>query len=280
MTATQVSRLPDAQDASAPARGYSVLDIVILVALLVAAVVYGVATLPQLLAGHLIPPTIIAIAYFVAAGVVATRWRWAVIVSLLVSLASLVLHLSPGSFPLVAITHPASEPTAFPVIVVQPPLMAMVLAASVAKLTQTLRHEPFHAPRWLSPSIGLLAGLAIGALVIGTFAQSATKGGPAVATAGTETVHLSGSTFIPNIIALHSGDTLTVVDDVPVPHILTNGSWSASGQAQPGAEQGAPAINNVNLNNNTVVIGPFTTPGTYHILCTLHPGMNLTVIVQ
>jgi plastocyanin len=36
----------------------------------------------------------------------------------------------------------------------------------------------------------------------------------------------------------------------------------------------------VNLNNNTATVGPFTTAGTYHIFCTIHPGMSLTIIVQ
>ncbi len=57
-------------------------------------------------------------------------------------------------------------------------------------------------------------------------------------------------------------------------------SWSASNpnQAQPATEAGAPVIN-VQLNINTKVVGPFTTRGTYYIYCSVHPGMNLTVIV-
>jgi len=39
-------------------------------------------------------------------------------------------------------------------------------------------------------------------------------------------------------------------------------------------------VSNVALNNNSVTIGPFTAPGTYHIYCTLHPGMTLTILVQ
>lgn len=38
-------------------------------------------------------------------------------------------------------------------------------------------------------------------------------------------------------------------------------------------------INNVELNNNTVSIGPFTTPSTYHLYCIIHPGMALTILV-
>ena len=47
-------------------------------------------------------------------------------------------------------------------------------------------------------------------------------------------------------------------------------------------ESGAPVMNNVQISGNgsSQVIGPFNTPGTYHFYCTVHPGMNLTVIVQ
>jgi plastocyanin len=45
-------------------------------------------------------------------------------------------------------------------------------------------------------------------------------------------------------------------------------------------ESGAPTVNNVQVTSSTVSIGPFITAGTYHILCTVHPNMNLTVIVK
>lgn len=62
-------------------------------------------------------------------------------------------------------------------------------------------------------------------------------------------------------------------------HILANGSW-LNGQPKPSKEPGAPSINNMQINGTSVEIGPFTTAGTYHIYCTVHQGMNLTVIVQ
>jgi plastocyanin len=48
----------------------------------------------------------------------------------------------------------------------------------------------------------------------------------------------------------------------------------------PATEAGAPAVQNVQVNGNSVELGPFNTAGTFHIYCTIHPGMNLTVIVQ
>jgi len=36
----------------------------------------------------------------------------------------------------------------------------------------------------------------------------------------------------------------------------------------------------MNINAGSVEIGPFTTAGIYHIYCSVHVGMNLTVVVQ
>ena len=45
-------------------------------------------------------------------------------------------------------------------------------------------------------------------------------------------------------------------------------------------EPGAPNVSNVQINDNSTEIGPFTTAGIYHLYCTIHQGMNLTIIVQ
>jgi plastocyanin len=106
---------------------------------------------------------------------------------------------------------------------------------------------------------------------------------PAAATAtqytnGVPTVHMNAENFTQPIVTISTGSRLLLVDDVPVEHILANGSWE-NGKVAPAHEPGAPAIN-VQVNDSSATIGPFTTAGTYHIYCTVHPGMELTVIVQ
>jgi len=185
-----------------------------------------------------------------------------------------------SGFPEYTLTHPGSNAVAFDLFVLEYPLLALVIGSSASKLVQTLRREPFHAPRGLSPALGAVAGLILGAFLIGTIAQAPTAGGSATGQAGSATVHLTATRFAQDIVALHKGDRLIIVDDGPVPHTLTNGSWSADQRPVPGVEPGAPLVNNVALNNNTVTLGPFTTPGTYHLYCTIHPGMTLTIVVQ
>ena len=75
------------------------------------------------------------------------------------------------------------------------------------------------------------------------------------------------------------GSNLQVIPVDNSLHILDNSSW-VNGQQVPMTEAGAPTVNNVQVTSGTVSIGPFTTAGTYHIYCTVHPNMNLTVIVN
>lgn len=93
------------------------------------------------------------------------------------------------------------------------------------------------------------------------------------------TVHMDATKFLQDSITIPKGASLTLVDDVAVPHIIQNGTWN-NGTQEPKQEPGAPKVD-VQLNgSDTQQIGPFTTAGTFKLYCTIHPGMNLTVIVQ
>jgi hypothetical protein len=71
-----------------------------------------------------------------------------------------------------------------------------------------------------------------------------------------------------------------IVNDSSIEHVLQNGSWDAHGTPQAGVEPGAPTLRNVEITGGSREIGPFATAGVYHIYCTLHQGMNLTIVVQ
>jgi plastocyanin len=94
------------------------------------------------------------------------------------------------------------------------------------------------------------------------------------------TVHMSGNNFVQNCVNIAKGGKVTLVEDVPVLHIITNGKWDSSGNQVTTKEPGAPTIGNVNISSGQTEIGPFPTAGTYRVLCTVHPGMNLTVNVK
>jgi plastocyanin len=92
-------------------------------------------------------------------------------------------------------------------------------------------------------------------------------------------VHMSFQTFAQPSLTISKGSSITLIDDVPVPHHIANGTWD-NNAAQLLKEPNAPTVNVQFNGNDQQVIGPFTTAGTYHLYCTIHPGMNLTVIVQ
>jgi len=92
-------------------------------------------------------------------------------------------------------------------------------------------------------------------------------------------VHLGVSSFEQSSVTISKGSKLLLIDDGNFLHILQNGSW-VNNSPHSSAEPGAPSVQHVNVNGNSVEIGPFNTAGTFHIYCTIHPGMNLTIIVQ
>jgi plastocyanin len=85
-------------------------------------------------------------------------------------------------------------------------------------------------------------------------------------------------TFTQSSITINKGEKITLISDVASPHTITNGTWD-NGAMKLKVEPGAP-VNTVQTNGTNEQFGPFTTAGTFYLLCTAHPGMNLTVIVQ
>jgi plastocyanin len=94
-------------------------------------------------------------------------------------------------------------------------------------------------------------------------------------------VHMSGSRFLQSSITIKKGESITLVnDDLVGSHVIANGTW-VNNTARPVREAGAPSVDNVNIGgNSSITIGPFTTAGTFQLYCTVHAGMNLTIVVQ
>ncbi len=134
------------------------------------------------------------------------------------------------------------------------------------------------APRWLTSALGVVLGLVIGACFIGALSQPIVA--PALAyTNGVPTLHVSAGNFDLPSVTIAKGSKLLLVDDTTSQHVLANGMWQQNTPIEK-QELGAPLVSNLTLSGNTVTIGPFATAGTYHILCLIHHGMNLTIIVQ
>ena len=134
----------------------------------------------------------------------------------------------------------------------------------------------------------MLAVLAIGSILIaacarpGVASSTPNQGGTAGSGngGGGTVVHMGLTNFLVSSVTIPKGSKLTLVDDVAVVHIIKNGMWDASGNQKPLKEPGAPAVSVNFSGNDSHDIGPFTTAGTFHIYCTIHVNMNLTIIVK
>lgn len=142
---------------------------------------------------------------------------------------------------------------------------------------QAKRGKSRQTPRWYPVLLGLIIGMALGAMHIGAIALPPSTG--LTYTDGVPTLHMNASGFFQSSITISKGSKLLLVDDSTEKHDLYNGVWQ-NGAPEIQQEPGAPSINNVELSDDSATIGPFNTAGTYHIFCTLHQGMSLTVIVQ
>jgi plastocyanin len=92
-------------------------------------------------------------------------------------------------------------------------------------------------------------------------------------------VHMHANVFDQASITIAKGTSISLVADDGTPHDIENGSW-VQGIKVPLTEVGAPHVDVANKGHDTKVIGPFNVAGTYHIYCNIHPGMNLTIVVQ
>lgn len=132
----------------------------------------------------------------------------------------------------------------------------------------------------------ILAAFALGSILLvacarpGTASVSSNAGNTsAPSCASGDTVKTSTNNFEQSCITLSKGGTLKIVQDQTSFHILDYGQWSGN-TAQPETPAGVPTLKDLQLSGASVQIGPFATAGTYHIYCTVHPGMSLTVIVK
>jgi plastocyanin len=128
----------------------------------------------------------------------------------------------------------------------------------------------------------IIAGLLVSLTLLAVLAACGGSTPPAASSspsAGNE-VHMESNNFKQASVTLQKGQSLVLVNDSAAPHYIANGSWQ-NGSADTQKEAGAPAVDNVQIDGNaTQSIGPFNTAGTFHLYCTIHPDMNLTVIVQ
>ena len=114
------------------------------------------------------------------------------------------------------------------------------------------------APRWLATPLVGWAGFVLGALLVALLvALTSQPSSGATGATGTPTVHLGISNFAQSTVTISKGSTLLLIDDGQFPHILQNRAWM-NNTPHPAKEQGAPSVQQVHVNGNSIEIGPFT----------------------
>ncbi len=104
---------------------------------------------------------------------------------------------------------------------------------------------------------------------------------PGGGSSGGNDVHMNDINFVVPSITITKGSSITLISDTGVAHIISNGKW-VNDIPEPNKEAGAPLVNNLMFSDagQSQTVGPFNTAGTFHLYCSVHTGMNLTVTVK
>src|SRR5262249_40724030 len=127
--------------------------------------------------------------------------------------------------------------------------------------------------QWLGRSIALCALLTSMLVVLGACEAGEVKNAP-------NTVSMDLANFHQDSLAIKSGETVHFVNPVNGdPHALCIGKDNQCAP-QTGAPEKLNSTNPVTTNPADTLAVVFATPGTYLVICTLHPGMQVTITVQ
>jgi plastocyanin len=279
MNEVQTSPAQDTSKIPTPS-GMSALAKTAAIATLCNSLVYFGDTVLVLVFGKvfILPLLILALVTLVAAGISFLRFRFTPAIGALI-----VLGATIGTFTVPInqyhITHP-SEATTFITDLILLAFAVVAVVAGIAATLQNYRSLERPTPRNLRLLLTTFTAFVIGMIVVSLIATA----NPSTSTASTTTngeptVHMSPTAFAQNVVLVPKGSKLLLVDDGNYAHVLQNGYWQDTTQHQQ-AEPGSLSVQNLNIAGGSVEIGPFSTAGVYHIYCSVHVGMNLTVVVQ
>jgi len=229
----------------------------------------------------IVPIVIVDIFLLVVALLVATGIRWMPLLGSCDALGTMIGGLVTQQYFSYHLTHP-EQWNFFSAALLVYTFGFITVVAGISATVQNYRSQVRTTPRFLTPFLTGMGGFVVGAIIVSLLVQApGAAAANGTATTNNGTVHMGVNTFNPSVVTIRKGANLTLLDDGQFFHVIDNGEWVNTSEHVL-KEPGAPLVNSkqVNGQGNTIDVGPFTTAGTYHLFCTVHPGMNLTVIVQ
>ena len=103
----------------------------------------------------------------------------------------------------------------------------------------------------------------------------ATGAAPAV----TSAVHLELLSFEPGELHVAAGTTVEWVNDNPITHTVTSGSYEVGADGLRTSEQPDGTFDGDLAAQGDTFRQTFAEPGTYAYFCSIHKGMNATIVV-
>ena len=232
-----------------------------------------------LLHGAFVPEFFIGVVLaLIVASLIAGRVRWTpALAAVQAPLTATLFLANPNAQD--NLIHPGSSFIDFIAEVIALGFVLVVVVAGVGATVQNYRGSAPRPQRWLQPFLTGLTGIVVGMLIVSALATANPVTSSASSTGGEATVHMTAHSFAQDVVLVSKGSRLLVVNDTSVEHILQNGMWT-NNTPHTITEPGAPVVHNMDITGGSVQIGPFITAGIYHIYCTIHQGMNLTIVVQ
>ncbi|MGI9057083.1 MAG: cupredoxin domain-containing protein [Ktedonobacteraceae bacterium] len=259
----------------------STLEKVTAIALLINALCYFVYVLiVYISAGALVVPLVIIATVMLVSSLIAfIGLRWTSALGALIALAITTSSFAQPYFPY-DIEHPESIGSFIPVVILTA-CAIVAIVAGVAATLQNYRSTERRTPRGLGTVLTGVTGIVLGTILVSLIVAANPQSSSVNTDPNAEsTVHMSVTSFVQNVVLVPKGSKLLLVDDGQYQHVLQNGMWAANGTAKSVNEPGAPTLNNKTISSGSLEIGPFSTVGVYHIYCTIHEKMNLTILVQ
>lgn len=212
--------------------------------------------------------------------------RWIPLLGSSVGLLMLLVFTTATALPIHHLTHPKDAfgygvlpAFSFLMYVVMTGLFwcaAMLIVTGVTTVIHTYFFARWHNFPWFKTVLTGAICLWCGAVMVGVLTQPDRP----INTLSPGTVALEVGSFSPSSISLTKGEHLTIVDSGAYHHNLSMGRW-INGQPVLQNQPGAPSLTNkdVTAAGQTVILGPFTTAGTFYLLCSLHHNMMLKITV-